>query len=1058
MPLEDMTAKQILDAASKHLVLFGKFSRVDDGDRVKTYDAETLRKKEPLKFELCYDRESPSKIDGWQTFEAFGLKCPKDAGKGSKSLPIGGSPLENALQREGMSKEEVGGQIFIELLDALDALSPFYHPNFDRLLTEGFYYYTKEKKRNGNFYTDPSRRRLLYKPRLNQALLGYLRAGASDSEKYFKAFRNELRKQESEKDLTELISDELQNYRNALGTEIPDEGAVHSLYEEYKNWERFSKDFEIPKHKGKKLQQLYRDFREAAEKIEVISRCEPLIALVISWYFGKLSDVENQRKIAETLYQEVYEKSKGWKPRLSPKFLDEDQETFRSALDERYCQIVDEQIKSGGVDSPLAILFKRVMVEAVDHRGRTWKVSRSYVRDMLIDDTVRRFLFLSVEAIEGVPELIQEVKSFLDDLKPIYRSFEESYLTPESLDSQKMAEILSDLPEEFKDWKEAFLKECQDKNKKGEELGDLFRESFNKQKGLIEGNKAEKFYKDNKEAIEKKQSIIDAVYRSQLQAMTEEDAVPVAGGALLGIGDPEKMNEDAERGTREIHKGQLEKVARKMAAGGGSSRQPETDQGAETDEEAKKSEKEDEAAEAVVSNRIDEKDEIRIDFSEESLKSSFQNVKDENELDEKLDLYAKELEKGDAELERIKGLLIQTKFLSDNSKAPARGVLRSNMLGEFLLSAPGELSPLGEKDTSLGVALLLEIVEHVGAKTDYEGQDRQSLARPAPDLDCGVRSVNLPGIWQITKGEDGKDQLVKLVAYWQDLAKEVFSVREYVEDMKIAQRLIQLMRNCDGGYLTVVNETVEEHASRLDDHDDRLEMFNSVDSGKDIPPPGVVYISNQAFGKGKKHTLKSFHPALLGTDDSSAISQIVTGNTGKIMSFPVFLGRKIADSRMPVVELNMLEISSLCICLCDPENEALKEELGQNIKKYREATGTKLGKKNSEADLWKDFLRRDQNLEALLKSKVLSHAFFQLCLEAQAPDGIDAVYEAESSIANAIGRVYERITLMERDGKTWTRMPPLKDQSDFEIPRLSVGGSEISQLESIFVHLTDNKI
>ncbi len=1028
MALSKKNAAQILNESGRHLALFGKFSVTEnEEDRVKIYPTGELKKQNPLKFELRYNREQPLKIDGKQTFEAFQLYFPKDAPDGSSRLLISGTPLETALTKPGSTLAEVGGQLFGELLDALDALFPFWHPNFDRLLTEGFWYYTKDKIKNNAFYTDSERRELLYKPKINRSLLGYLRSGQSDSDSNFELFKNELKKEESQADLQKLISEKLEEYRKSLeeyrnslepyrkslGTEKPP--GTHSL-EKDKDWKNFFEEYNIPKHTGKSLQELYRSFREAAEKVENISRCEPMIALIIAWYFKKLTDSDDTGDIAAQLYKEIYEKNTGWKPRLSPQNQDQDQETFAGTFNSRYQQVIEEEREKGGENSPRAILYKRFMRDMITHRSDTWKVSRRYDRAGLIQDTVRRFLTLAVETVEGVSELLEAGRKLLDELKPVYQDFEALYSAKsDTLEFKDIERLLDKLPTSFNDWKSKFPEDC--KEKKGKELGDFFRKRFNEQTAEAEDEKVRNFLKEKGAKIEKDLSMIDSIYRSQLQAMLEQGSVRVAGGSLLGVRNPKNKETVFERGTQETYKKAVLRKGGRLPIAEPSS-EPEK---AENPFDGKN------PPENITWDKSDKALVFQIDFKEEELKSQLKDIVAENILDEKLGLYAGEMDKNDQILERIKGELIQPEFFSQSAKATARAVLRSNLLGEFLLSAPGDLSPLEKKDTSLGVAILLEMAEKIGAQAKYEGKDRESLIRPETDVECGIRDVNLPGIWQITSGKDGEKQIEDLVAYWKQLANGVFSVREYIEDMKEANNLIELMKTCNGGYLTVVNETIEEHTERFEG-DESIEMFNSADADGDIPPPSVVYLSNQAF-KAHRHSLKTFEDGLLGQNENSALSQIKHGNTGKIISMPLFIGRKTEPCELPVITLDIFELYSLAVYLCDPKNAALKEELGENCKILKNATNTLLGKKNSKAELWQKYLTQEQNLSALLTNRILSHGLFQRCLDyKKAPDPRDAVFDAVDHIEKILGKIREKL-MIPGDSNTLISMPSTKNSA-----------------------------
>jgi hypothetical protein len=1049
------TADELLKQSSKHLAIIGKFSIVDDHQRVNTFSARDASGK--LSFELRYSRDTLTVDD--TTFEAYSIFPPRAADRESDPLPISRTPLEQALAN-GQDIAQVGGRLYGELLNSLDKLAPYWSPKFDRQICEGFLDFTRGVSQNNTTFADTTIREAVYSPAVNRALLTFIRARETETTRPLDALKTELaitlyalvrkdkgKETDDEKEnsgetktkcaaLSELLITELIRFRANLGSREPDVDK--------------DKVDGIPGHDGKSLAQHYRVFRQAAEGVENISRCEPLIALMIMWYFRKVTDSNDSGEIANAVYTEIYEKDATWKPRLSSEQQDEDQESFRQAMNTQYAAIIEEEREQGGAASTRAIVFKLFMRNMVDHRGRTWRVSRLYNREELIADTTRRFLTLAAETIEGVQKLLDDGKSVLDGFKHVYQDFESRYAEPEKI-KETLATIFKKLSDDaFGEWKKAFQEE--NKDKEGRELADAFRKSFNRQVAKVTGETAKTFLKEAGDEIEEKLSLVSTVYRAQLRdALAKPETTP-AGGSLGGVRNPR----NAEKKEPVAH-GAEQEFRRLVRRGSGSTSQASSEPAKPTAERIHiESEPSAEGAESGALS-----DRFAVDFDEETLKSLNKNISGGDpagkEKADTLSMIAKVLDHYDGVVETVRDTLITKEFLEEPSKAPSRGTLRSTLLGEFMLTAPDEVSPLKKKDTSLGVPLLLGMAESVGASEKYEGKNRASLVETNTDLGCGVRDAGLPSVWQISRGEQGKKQLEALIVFWRDLAQKVFSVREYIEDMKEVNDLLAMIPNSDEFYLTIVNDTVADHARSRKPRD----LFCSNRPVGNVAPPATVFVSRQAFEtKNNKDvaSLESLATKLIGKEKSSLISRLseVGEKEDRWVSFPLFVASRDFDSGgLPRLSVTIPENRLASAFLWGIKCAELEEVLGDDrCDKLENSLNVTIGAAATWSDLWKMLLLKDPG--DLFYSRIVTHAMFQRCL-GETPAAEDAIHAAIENVEKILVKV-RSVLAVKKDG-SWQDPPPSRNgygpMADAELAIKAKGAptAPITQLPSTFARL-----
>lgn len=997
-PLSERSIEDILNSHG-HLALIGKFSipeGVEDSTPnpfVMTYTRDALKGggSHLLPFELRYAREE-KKIDD-VSYGAFKVFCPKDAeGDSSKPIPLSSTALESALSKDGANAWDIGGLLFKELLDALDILSRFWHPNFDRVLTETFFYYTKGFTYNCSTFTDSNLKQILYNPQFNRALLGYLRAPQSDVSNYFQAVvfaLEQLLPEKASADSRTLILNKLQSYKKALSKELPNEGSIHTSLHKHTDDEdagfEFLKKQKIPGYPaGTSVPELYRVYRTSAKVVEDLTRCEPLIALIIYWFFRKVTNKTSTKDIREDLYSLFYENNPDWKPLLSKEAINEDHDFYVSEFKKRYA----DREKKFGKSSARAIVYKSYMRRLVAYRENTWKTNQRYSYDAIIDETVDRFVSLANETNSAVKQLIEQGETLLNDVHPVYLTLGIMYAEPDTITVDSLLELAAKLPDILtgqSSYMERMKEVLSSSGLSGKELGDLFRKHFHMELVDAHDGAFDQLLDEKEKELAEQLKRIDTIYRLQLvaakESTKEEIAVAVPAGSLAGVREVEEDEDntyqvtEGARGSEELYKKHVLRKGNPIPIN------IESLQDSPFKEEAQ--------PENVTWNSEEQTLEFTVNFDEKMLSSLQGELKEEVQIRDALDSFAKSLDQEDVSVETIKSALLEQGLLTEPSMASSRGVLRANILGEFILFAPGELSPLEKKNTSLGVPILLEIVEKVGAKRDFEGEQRKNLIKPETNLECGVKDVNLHSYWEVP-GEKATalSTIEKEVALWQGLANGVLAIREYIADMKEAKKIIELMGSCSHNncYLSVVNQTIEELSQGYPE-----DLFLGANISSEIPPPSVVYVSGQALPQGSTGSLVNLEQTIIGPQNS-LLAQLST-KTGKLFGVPVFLGRTLEnDTQLPVISDGTSHLYELSVFLCDPEHLKFREKIGSPT--HRDLNGM-LGVKVGSFDEWKTawlkYMRQGQNLEALVLSKLATYGFLYLSANQNLPKARDVI-------------------------------------------------------------------
>jgi len=933
-PLKELPVDKIAQLSRKHVAVIGRFQLRNEGES-HTYQGDA---KSQLCFDLAYYRTGVKIGHANTAYSANTVCVPGDAPLNNESVkPLQlsqNSPLTKALMEKGGKPAEIGGSLFARLLDALDGLSKFWTPEFDRQLTRA-----AELAAGGTKHIVDGEtvvlsammvENALRRPAVNSKLLAYLRSSPETQQNF---------------------ADEL---KTALGPQVagvPDNQVPLLITELARLKAVLIESKPLPFDSKSILPEMYKAYRCHAAVVEQLFSCEPLIALVVSYLFSKVADnmaaeKPQAHKIAKELIEKVYKANKKeLAARLSNEQAREGLSQFNAG-----CRKAAAHADAEGQET-LAGVVQAILLELQAHYQSTWIPSRSFRREDLVKRNVALIRMIAVHSIEDIATIIAAGKKTLDHMQRIYLKFEAAYGDDLTVEKLQALGNLGNLNE----WFNQFLREHA--NSSGTALGAAFIEEFNNQLGQLVGKDAAAAVKSKGKAISKKIQAIADAYESQLRGLLQQASTAVpAGGSLGGVVKVDAEDDKADQ--RQLsHQQQI------VRRGNQDLTLPK--------EQAEKLREQQQVADytnidAVIAEVKDSDDSVTFSLTHDLTAGQAPA------LDELLEQTAHQLARGAADLESAREAIVANVVLAkdDAGKAPARGQIRSLLAGEHLLSTPGELSPMDKEDSSLGAHVLLEMIEKMGTQIDYEKNRASKLANTRVDLTCGVEDLALDRIWPISKGEDGERKLADIVQIWLDASKEVFSVRDYIEDMQSVLNIAEAVSKA-GGALTVVNDTVAGHAARIANQGQPLTY---VQAEQNTPPPGILVVTRQARPAG--------WPAFTARYVENVFPQTQIGEgLGVISSLPLTLiaAPKVPDDGCgwwPVIWLDPMDsapidpayLVSACLAV-----RAFPRQLGD----MRYFATWKLGPKNSWDDLGSKVISVPVNALALAKTVILSYGLAQ---------------------------------------------------------------------------------
>ncbi len=350
--LRRLSLNEYLKDTRHHLCIVGKFTDEKDPNkcikRVKFDKAATAFRYRLYYRELEIDINEGTKMSTVELlFPRELLRLTEDERQSVKEIELPES-LRAKLKQSKADPAEVGGTLFVELLDGLDAMLPFSHPNFDRLLTEAMIEYAfAGMRRLRQATTRGPIEELLRRPDVNQGLTVYLRTDSTDTTEgkrvrkaQLEAFARTVQKSAERKSpgfaLGERGSKDggsridqlvglLESFRTGLAGE-PTFGDEPDLVDDRledasasSEFRRAVEELVIPRRPGgiatlkwnrsqrlgEFVRELYRTFHDARNQVYSLATCEPLLTLMSVWALRKYGDEPLQ--MAEAVERKVDE-------------------------------------------------------------------------------------------------------------------------------------------------------------------------------------------------------------------------------------------------------------------------------------------------------------------------------------------------------------------------------------------------------------------------------------------------------------------------------------------------------------------------------------------------------------------------------------------------------------------------------------------------------------------------------------------------------------------------------------------------------------------------------
>jgi hypothetical protein len=874
-----------LATSLKHLAIIGKFSLERSSDHKRPIEISVGNRAAALGeigFELVYGPKI-LKINGIE-HNSFDIKSPLAAEEHEKSwftktnrdgsttavLPgsiplVTDNPIVEAIKMAS-DPREIGGKLFCSLLTDLDGLRPFWHPHFDRALSSAAFHWIKNKIPNHKYLTDGKLREVLFAPEVNRRLLSCLRATPANIRRGEEAFKEGLQMHpDSEKFPAELPA-YLFELRAALAGPDTDPLTLHllSLFSPATEASRAAKK-ELSQFlpKGKRLDEWWREYHGHALRVQTIAGCEPLFAFIIWWFLGKASGETDTDNIAKTIYRELYVTPDAKKKKIAilpDAVREEDNGIFTS----EWNKLIDGYEKAH-VDQ------KRVVKEIVNTSRQTifQKIAdlrnppRSFKREEARETAVRLFEKLLSLGVPEAARLDEEPSKLAAELREGYRAFEAIYgeeLTVEMLqeEQEKQQGAAKQL------WK-SVVKLLQDKSIKGIALAKEFRIEYNTRWARSVHEKfEEKANEIEGDLAEKGSRILNLYSRGLATLAADESNVSVPGGSHLGV--PHEATQSVSLAS---HQGP-------PSAKPGIKFIPQQPASPQTPPE-------------TIDGRSLESSSSTFDESPEQPGSAFDTLADftlqqlnRDTVDYKPDEDVwKHLIRDRSELASSRQAITEALARQDTPEfASLRGALRALLFVETVLTTAAETSPLANKDSSLGVKLLVELICAIGAVPN--GEDRTNLATPTKDprVVDGVKSVELYRVYPLPdKVSEATAKLDSDVKYWDVLVKSIFENKEYIDEVSDVKRLIESIED-PTVHITVHNQTLGQHLnSQVHEH-----VFASPKTGT---PPSLVWLTTEArVDPSNLSKLQSAHDQMIDAVQDPA-SQVST-------SYPLYLLRQVA--------------------------------------------------------------------------------------------------------------------------------------------------------------------
>ncbi|EEF62992.1 hypothetical protein [Pedosphaera parvula] len=851
-----------LNNSLRHIGVLGKFSLSRPDNRRVVIPNEMNREVafKAIGFELVYGRKT-TVING-KFMGTFGISAPASAlPEWNKTISLADAkPLIAAFEKGGDARQ-IGGSLFKDLLDHLDGLRPYWNPKFDQALTLAALYWSQAQLEGQPGVTGDVLREALFAPEINRPLLAWMRdPSPPPMEDRLKSLQEIFGKRPELKP----ISKELADGMGKMLTTFAGRMSLDAIRAKDVNGE-----IQACLLPDQSIDDLFRDYTGHANEVYRLVCCEPLLAFIIVWFFGKVAGKETtEQGIAPKLHAQLYAGKTGIAI-LPAEKRKEDQQTYEQEKEELARQFAESH---AGEEGRSLIKF----YQALSRRG-TLKTElarnpkQEYTADDLKKAALERFDRLKAWGIKEGHDIFLEMSRLIEEIREGYRPFEDLYGN-EALTYDTLAGTAKEAKgSAHKLWGTVLA--GLNRDLKGVELADAFRAAYNKGWATVEDAALSAGIDQRKDAIIRQFTRAREHYARSLDTISPGMTLVVAG-SIVGIPDPKLEQKQVSAPKTQ---GQSAAATLTQTVSVASVEKPKAS--------AEVSSPQEPAGSATPPSSTDAEQEARSRQAYEDLIGGYSPEQLRAQPDRAAAIQ--EVVSDRADFDNLRTNIVNALAEKGATLAPERGNLRALLFAEMLLGAKPEMSPLGQYDTSLSVPILLEMVTAIGAVPGWESPDkRQLMAQPGEQLDCGVKGVALHEIYPLPKDADlAKAELTERVKYWQDLAFSLMDAKDYLVEVTQVQRLIEMHKGKKGSRITVFNETLADHVS--DQATGSLACVSKYDSRNPNnceEPPAYLWLTKEA------HAHHDGALAKLNSDTDTVIAGIVQAGKKSTFcaSYPIY--------------------------------------------------------------------------------------------------------------------------------------------------------------------------
>ena len=768
-------AKNYLEKSRRHICIVGKFFVSRDQESRIIDNLTFADAADKFRFPL-YSYEKEIELDS-MALKLPGFKLPREVDNSDNFNELRFPRIFDEFSDDAKNEfdgspdsrdnraEFIGGQLFIELLNALDDALPFSHPNFDKLISAAFIDYIEWKQRTGDKNTlilEMSLADFVEHPVVNQRIVSFIRNAPEEVEVRkgflitFKRAAREAEKQiggfdfgsldakpdngdDSYLDILSGYLDEFQRWLNDCNTRpyIPHSDLFLSGVSSWTIPSHAQAD-EYEAGPIEYVRDLFRKFYDANTRIQEILECGPLLSLIGYWALRRFGS--NSDAMARTMGKKYYSISNP-RARESNFFSDADAESLSRDV-EQDLSIKTRRDKDKVAEQAVADAIARRAMQVVRNKIQ-WK-SKYGAEDLfkLLNELHVRLMALLTK---GLKEKLAEADALAEKFCEAFMIYQKEVRSNKDLNSSnlksKLEEALGkDTYRQSSSWLDELCEEAAKEDLQVEEIAEQFRNKFRERITEELSLLSNQFIDQQSEEIDRASKDAEVAHKSVLQALRpNSEGVPEAApGGSLGVYDLEQSREEKKgKGALEEYR-EIEASRRSLARTAElanvlieklDSEQKELSKVNEfqtasegPENVSKNADWKQSLSEALsVGRDSEDSDEYSIHLTklEETLETVPENQWDTGEMGPLPSEYAEQhwdMQDGMSRLlnENDTNLILDTTFAGE------RGIFRALLAGKYLYALPEGKSLLSLEDRSLVVQLLVRMLQFVGASAEWE--------------------------------------------------------------------------------------------------------------------------------------------------------------------------------------------------------------------------------------------------------------------------------------------------------------------------------------------------